>query len=146
MRAFTYPAAGRQGSEIVKTPVSWQRYAMGRTVLIVEDDEPTQKLLEALMNRNGVGSVVASNGAAAIEALDARDDIACMILDLMMPSVDGHSVLAHLAGSGRRIPVIVCTAAVSHTALQFDPQFVRAVIRKPFDIEQLMATVASLME
>src|SRR5919206_2806700 len=106
---------------------------MAKTVLIVEDDEPTQKLLQTLMSRNGVDSVLAENGGAAIALLDARDDIGCMILDLMMPAVDGRSVLAHARATGREVPVIVCTA----TALRpdsFDRSQVHAVVQKPFDI------------
>ena len=115
---------------------------MAKTVLIVEDDEPTQKLLEVLMGRNQVPTVLACNGAEAIGLLDARADIGCVILDLMMPTVDGHAVLDHLAGSRPNLPVIVCTATMSSSTLRFDPAIVRAVLRKPFDIEQLMETVA----
>jgi CheY-like chemotaxis protein len=114
------------------------------TVLIVEDDEPTQKLLETLMARNGISSVIAGNGSAAMDVLDARDDIGCIILDLMMPAVDGHSVLSHLTDSGRDVPVIVCTAAVLRP-MSFDATVVRAVVQKPFDIEQLMTLVQSLL-
>lgn len=116
-----------------------------KTVLIVEDDEPTQKLLETLMSRNGVQSIVAGNGSAAIEVLESRPDVDCMILDIMMPAVGGQTVLSHLADTGRDLPVIVCTAAAvrPHT---FDASRVRAVVQKPFDIEQLMALVQSLIE
>jgi CheY-like chemotaxis protein len=118
---------------------------MPGTVLIVEDDEPTQKLLETLMSRNGVACVVAPNGGAAIELLDSRDDIGCMILDLMMPAVDGHSVLSHVAARERRVPVIVCSAT-NMRPQSFDESVVRAVVQKPFDIAQMMALVASLLE
>lgn len=112
-------------------------------VLIVEDDEPTQKLLEAIMSRAGLRSLVADNGLAAINLLDARDDIACLILDIMMPSVDGMAVIEHLSAKGSRVPVIVCTAAGRAAPSEFDRSVVRAVVRKPFDIEQLTAAVTA---
>ncbi len=118
---------------------------MAPTVLIVEDDEPTQTLLKALMQRSGMNSLLAQDGAAAIAMVEERDDIDCLILDLMMPSVDGMSVVRHLSEAKKGIPVIVCTAAVSATMPAFDPEVVRAVIRKPFDIEQLAATTAELI-
>ncbi len=118
---------------------------MAKTVLIVEDDEPTQKLLGTLMMRSGIDSVLATNGAAAIDTLDERDDIACIILDLMMPDVDGYAVLDHVAASGRDVPVVVCTATSGHGAPRFDDRIVRAVVRKPFDIDQLMAIVSALI-
>lgn len=119
--------------------------AMPDTVLIVEDDEPTQMLLEALMQRSGMQSVIARDGGAAIDLLEKRDDFACLILDLMMPAVDGMSVIQYLSGRDRKVPVIVCTAAVSTTMPAFDPKVVRAVVRKPFDIEHLAATTTALV-
>jgi len=118
---------------------------MTRTVLIVEDDEPTQMLVRTLMQRNGVESVVAGDGAQAIDVLKKRNDIECIILDLMMPSVDGTSVIRFLKTQERKIPVIVCSAAVPSTMPALDPTVVRAVIRKPFDIEHLAATAMALM-
>ena len=119
---------------------------MTSTVLIVEDDQPTQLLLAAVMRRSGVATAVAANGHAAIEIIQARKDIGCVILDLMMPEVDGRAVIAYLAAAEHRIPVIVCTASLPRTTTEFDPDIVRAVLRKPFDIEQLMGTVAAVLE
>jgi CheY-like chemotaxis protein len=117
-----------------------------KTVLIVEDDEATQSLMVAVLRRCGLSSVIAPNGQAAIELLDTRDDFACILLDLMMPVYDGSSVLAHMAARERKVPVIVCTAAVPVTSESFDHSLVRAVIRKPFDVEQLSAAVLALVE
>jgi len=113
------------------------------TILIVDDDEPTQKLLAVLMQRYGFATEIAANGAAAIERLQERD-YACIILDLMMPEVGGHDVIAFLGETKRSIKVVVCTAAIPSRSGGFDANLVHAVIRKPFDIEQLAATVAAL--
>lgn len=126
-------------------PFSCDGTGVQKTVLIVEDDEPTQALLEALMQRDGLATVTARNGKAAIEILGARDDIAVMILDLMMPEVDGYAVLDHVAQTGKSIAVIVCTAAVGSKMPPLDDRIVRAVVRKPFDIEQLTAIVTALI-
>lgn len=112
-------------------------------VLIVEDDPPTQMLLETLMQRYGFGSVTAGNGAAAIDLLTARDFTA-VILDLMMPEVGGGDVIDFLAREQRRVPVIVCTAAGLDKTREFAPNVVGAVLRKPFDIEVLMSTIFDL--
>jgi DNA-binding NtrC family response regulator len=122
-----------------------EEVAMAKMVLIVDDDEPTQTLLQALMRRSGVPSMVAPNGGAAIEILDARDDIGCMILDLMMPAVDGDAVIDHVTRNRYPVPVIICTAAGSSAIPAFNPDVVRAIVRKPFDIDQLMRTVSDVM-
>jgi CheY-like chemotaxis protein len=114
------------------------------TILIVEDDPPTQMLLETLVQRYGYESALAPDGAVAIELLGRRDFDA-VILDLMMPQVGGAEVIDFLVREGKRVPVILCTAAGPRRTSDFDGDVVRAVVRKPFDIEALMATVAELI-
>src|ERR1044071_8859089 len=99
-------------------------------VLIVEDDPPTQMLLETLMQRYGFGSVTAGNGAAAIDLLAARDFTA-VILDLMMPEVGGGDVIDFLAREQRGVPVIVCRAAGLDKTREFAPDVVGAVLCPP---------------
>lgn len=114
-----------------------------RPILVVDDDPPTQKLLEALMKRQGLPTRIVSNGAEAIDSL--RDgDFACIILDLMMPAVGGRDVIDFLAAEKIEIPVIVCTAAGARSMEGLNHGIVRAVVRKPFDIDELAAIVLSV--
>ncbi len=113
------------------------------SVLIVDDDGPTQQLLVALMRRNGFSSVVAANGAEAINVLSSTE-FAVIILDLMMPTVHGQAVIEYLAREKKSIPVIVCTAAGPRTTNAIDRRVVKAIVRKPFDIDELTAIVASV--
>jgi DNA-binding response OmpR family regulator len=113
-------------------------------VLVVDDDPPTQKLLETLMRRQGFGARIVSDGAEAIDCL--RDgEFACVILDLMMPAVGGIDVIDYLAAERRRTPVIVCTAAGGRSTDGLDRSIVRAIVRKPFDIDELAALVTELV-
>ena len=113
-------------------------------ILIVEDDPATQMLLETLAQRYGYGSETAANGQEAIDLLGRREFDA-VILDLMMPEVGGAEVIDYLAGHGRGEPVVVCTAAGPARTSDFDERVVRAVVRKPFDIEALMEIVGDLI-
>lgn len=81
-----------------------------KPILVVDDDEPTQKLMQALMRRFGYSTHTASNGSEAIERLKTNE-YALIVLDLMMPLVSGSDVLDFLATSTSKVPVIVCTAA-----------------------------------
>jgi CheY-like chemotaxis protein len=119
---------------------------MPRTVLIIDDDAPTRGLLKAVVLRTGLSAVVASNGGEAIDLISTRDDLSCIILDLMMPVIDGAAVITHLASIKSSVPVIVCTAVGALQAPEFDRSIVRAVIQKPFDVEQLAAMVTTLSE
>ncbi len=112
-------------------------------ILIVDDDEPTQNLLRVVLQRCGYTSEVASNGREAMAMLQART-YAAVILDMMMPEVGGDEVVAFLGTSSRRVPVIVCSAAGPAALAGFDGAVVKAVVRKPFDVDQLIAVVTGV--
>jgi CheY-like chemotaxis protein len=113
-------------------------------ILVVEDDVPTQLLFKALLTRYGHTIEIAPSGAEAIERLRAGD-YALVILDLMMPGVSGEDVIGAMRVTGRSIPVIVCTAAGPIVTARLDGQVVKSIIRKPFEIDELTATVAALL-
>ena len=115
------------------------------TVLIVEDDPATQQLLVALMRRNGLQSVVAADGRQAIDQLRGRPFDA-VILDLMMPAVGGREVLEFLTEQKRTEGVIVCTAAGPKMTAEIQSPLIHAVIRKPFDIDELTRLVAEIVK
>ena len=100
-------------------------------VLIVDDDDPTQKLVQALLRRHGYESVIAANGAAAIEALRG-ERFAAVVLDVMMPHVSGLDVIAYMETMEAPFPVIVCTAAPPSVTTDVNSPVVKAIVRKPF--------------
>jgi CheY-like chemotaxis protein len=119
--------------------------AQSKRILIVEDDAPTQLLIATLLRRDGFDCLVAHNGGDATSLLEHDRNFGAIVLDLMMPTVDGRQVIDYLARStDQRPPVIVCTAAAPRDLSQLNPDVVKAVIRKPFDIEHLSATVAAM--
>jgi DNA-binding NtrC family response regulator len=85
---------------------------MSQVVLIVDDDPVQRRLLEAMVGRFGYQALVAEGGDAAVQQLTgptpARVD--CVVLDLVMPDLDGLGVLAQMRAAGLNIPVIVQTA------------------------------------
>jgi CheY-like chemotaxis protein len=115
----------------------------GIPILVVEDDETTQKLLQAVLRRTGYRSIVAGNGGEAIELLQANE-YAAVILDMMMPAVSGQDVIEFLLTAGKSVPVIVCSAAGPSALQGFDPSVVKAVVRKPFDVEKFVETVTNV--
>src|SRR5688572_28265791 len=84
---------------------------MPERILIVDDDPVQRRLLEAMIARAGYEPVVVDGGDTAVRelaAVDARID--AVVLDLVMPDLDGLGVLARMRESGISIPVIVQTA------------------------------------
>jgi DNA-binding response OmpR family regulator len=113
------------------------------TILIVEDDEPTQRLLQTVLRRVGFASDTAANGAEAIEMLRGKE-YATVVLDIMMPVVSGMDVIAFLRDGKKTTPVVVCSAAGPKALAELDTTMVRAVLRKPFDIDEFIATITGL--
>jgi DNA-binding NtrC family response regulator len=83
---------------------------MSETVLIVDDDPVQRRLLEAMVGRFGYQTLVAEGGDAALALLGGLQRIDCVVLDLVMPDLDGLGVLARMREAGMNIPVIVQTA------------------------------------
>src|SRR5580693_5866869 len=81
-------------------------------ILIVDDDPVQCRLLEAMLQKSGYETVVLDNGDAALTLLGGADGarIDCVILDLVMPNLDGLGVLARLREAVIKVPVIVQTA------------------------------------
>jgi DNA-binding NtrC family response regulator len=115
-----------------------------KTILIVEDDASTRSLLVALMRRDRLESAVASNAQEALALLRERT-FDLILLDLMLPGVSGHDVIAFVQAEGRRERVIVCTAAGPRAMAAIDRSVVSAVIQKPFDVDELTAVVARIL-
>ncbi|MEA2338533.1 MAG: hypothetical protein QOE82_2540 [Thermoanaerobaculia bacterium] len=114
------------------------------TILVVDDDQPTLNLLRAVLNRSGYETDVATNGSEAIDLL-RKNDYAVVVLDMMMPHVGGHDVIAFLGTAARPTPVLICSAAGPSALTGLDPAIVKAVIRKPFDIVELTEVVAGMV-
>jgi DNA-binding NtrC family response regulator len=83
---------------------------MPKRILIVDDEPVQRRLLEAALIRMGFEPVMADGGAAALSALEAaQSGISAVILDLVMPDIDGMTVLAKMRERGIQAPVIVQT-------------------------------------
>lgn len=102
------------------------------------DDEPAIRALVAkIVERSGLAVDTAQHGADAIAKMDAVE-YAVVVVDLMMPVLDGFGVVDYVrAMHGRHPAVIVITAGDSSLLRQLDGAVVHSILRKPFDIDVL---------
>lgn len=114
-------------------------------VLVVDDDEPTRRLVQTVMRRSGYDTETATNGGEAIALLRERA-YSAVVLDMMMPRVGGRDVIDFLSTSGSTIPVVICSAAGPAALTGVDPAVVKAVIRKPFDVNEFIHSVTSVAQ
>jgi len=114
-----------------------------RTVLVVDDDALNRKLLETLLRADGYSVSSVGSGAAAIDAVSrCLPDV--VLLDAMMPGMDGFEVVRRLKGhpATNAIPLVMITAlddAASSTRL--NAAGVDAVLNKPVDRWELKAAL-----
>jgi len=108
------------------------------TVLIVEDDPETRRMYRAALSLAAFDVVEAQDGLSALHILDQRRaDI--VILDLMLPTVDGLSVQQEIAAHAgtRDIPILIVTGST----LPLDDVKVPCIMRKPVSPDELVAAV-----
>lgn len=116
-----------------------------RAVLIIDDDAGIREALAALLSDAGYHVRCAGDGAQGLAILASRRQPMVVLLDLMMPVMDGFEVCRRLAADAalRRDHAIVLMSAHHRLATQNCP-VVEAVIRKPFDIEALLTLMERL--
>jgi CheY-like chemotaxis protein len=109
-----------------------------KKVLVVDDDYGIRQLICTVVKREGVEVDCVSDGAEAIEML-GQNDYFLILLDLMMPKVDGFGVIEHISRMQLDRPpvVIVLTAYADDMFKRVDSSVVSGIIRKPFDIQEL---------
>lgn len=115
-------------------------------VLVVDDDPGIREVLALVLRSAGFDVVEAEGGAEALFRVGQQPKIDVMVLDLLMPLVNGFDVLRILATDSRRPGIVVLSAIaeLSDTAyaqgLSAD-----AVLSKPFRIEAVVAAVRSVL-
>jgi DNA-binding NtrC family response regulator len=119
---------------------------MPDTVLIVDDDPVQRRLLEAMVRRFGYAALTADGGDIALRLLECGERVDCLILDLVMPDLDGLGVLARLREREIDVPVIVQTA---HGGIDNVVSAMRAgatdFVVKPAGAERLQVSLANAL-
>ena len=115
-----------------------------RTILLVDDDTDLVETLKIRFESEKYNVFIAYNGEEAIQVVNKQPPD-CIVLDVMMPKMDGFSTLRQLNQVlNRKIPVIIMTGTKSIPEEEFRIEGARAFFRKPFEVSELVKQVGEL--
>jgi CheY-like chemotaxis protein len=114
----------------------------GRKILLADDDMRNVFALSAILEEKGVELIVAKHGLEAVEYVESRDDIDLVLMDIMMPEMDGYDAMRAIRKmDGRdKLPIIALTAK----AMKGDRQKcidcgASDYLSKPIEVERLLS-------
>lgn len=112
--------------------------------LIVEDDPAIRRLVEKLLARRHFHIDTAHNGLEAVDKLRRNSPYSVLILDLMVPELNGFEVIEFLKQEKLHVPVVVVSAVSQQALTKLDLDIVKLVISKPFDVDEFTKGVLEL--
>jgi len=115
-------------------------------ILVVDDERAVRESLRRALELEGYEIELAADGSEALYRLDGSEEPDAMILDVLMPGVDGLEVCRRLRGSGSKLPVLMLTARteVEDRVAGLDAG-ADDYVTKPFALEELLARVRALL-
>jgi CheY-like chemotaxis protein len=116
-----------------------------KRVLVVDDDETIRTLLTSVLRHHDLVVDEAADGRDALDLL-RQHSYAVVLLDLLMPNVDGFGVIDGLGTALSTPVVLVITGADRSLLRELDPQKIHGVVTKPFDAEDLATLVVACAE
>ncbi len=142
------PPIGERSDGADDGPVTEARLLQHAPVLVIDDNERHLDIISALLSAAGFNVEACASGLDALFRL-ATIDYSALVLDMVMPGVNGQAVLDRLGGLPRNagIPVVVCTANVSIAQFQLEGRAeVHAIVGKPINSRELISAVTAAME
>ncbi len=117
-----------------------------KTILIADDESRIRKLVKDFLSKEGITALEAENGKEALQILEKNREISLVILDVMMPEMDGFEVCRELRKSSS-VPVLMLTAkGEENDELQGFDCGADDYVSKPFSPRILVARVLALLK
>jgi HAMP domain-containing protein/CheY-like chemotaxis protein/signal transduction histidine kinase len=117
---------------------------LGKTVLVVDDDVRNIFALSSVLERRGMSVLTAGTGREAIATLESTPDIAIVLMDIMMPEMDGYETMQVIRQNSlfRRLPIVALTAkAMKGDREKCLEAGASEYLAKPVNTEQLLSTL-----
>lgn len=114
-------------------------------ILVVEDDKNTRRLMTAVLNANGYTTITAENGLNAFKTMETNH-VDLIVLDVMMPEMDGYTFAKELRSAGSDIPILMVSAKVLPAdRIEGFRSGTDDYMTKPVDEEEMLLRIQALL-
>ncbi len=129
---------------IIKMLHNSEQVLQGRKILLVDDDLRNTYALSKVLREHGLEVILADNGELALEKLDQEEDIELVLMDIMMPVMDGYEAMRRirLQETFKKLPIIALTAkAMPEDRSKSIAAGANDYCTKPIDVEKLLSMI-----
>ena len=120
-----------------------------RSILVVDDDEDCRTMVKTILENNGFTVTTGANGVEALSELEKIETPALVVLDIMMPELNGYQVVEKMKLNPKfqNIPIMMVTAKASDEDVieGYKTYAVDYYITKPFNTRQLLAGIKLIL-
>ncbi len=115
------------------------------TILLVEDEDMVRAVAERALTRNGYTVMTAANGEEALEVMRGREDIDLLVSDVVMPVMDGPTLVRHARESDPTLPILFMSGYAEEQLRKTIDLDNIAFLPKPFSVQQLAEAVRDVL-
>jgi CheY-like chemotaxis protein len=136
------------GSVAAGTPNDAESEGRGRAILLVDDEESILQMTSAVLESAGYRVIPARDGAAGVSLYSTnRDEIAAVLLDMMMPGLDGLQTLAELRRIQPDVAVVACSGLrTAQREAEVLERGAKLFLPKPYTEEQLLKALGDVLD
>lgn len=120
---------------------------MGSNILVIEDDDDIRTILTDLLESEGYRVSIAANGEDALKNIDTQGEPDLILLDLMMPNMNGQEFIKKQRERSENAPKtpVVLMSAYDEMESRTNDLNASAYVKKPIEIEDLLSTVSKFL-
>lgn len=141
---FVISKKDKNTEDYMEKPKSDECIFQGEKILIVDDDMRNVFALTSVLEQRGLNIIAAGNGIEGLEKLEANDNIELVLMDIMMPEMNGYEAIEEIRANNKYkdLPIIALTAkAMKEDRIKCIDVGANEYLSKPFDIDKLIAVL-----
>ncbi len=132
--------------KLIKEPSQRMPAEHGESILVVEDEEEILEITKKILEKHGYNVITANNGEEAIALYSQhKEEIKVVLIDVMMPVMDGQACIRELRKVSPEIKIIAISGLTEENKLVEVADLADAFLSKPYAIEELLQTIHEVL-